>query len=227
MSHFANEKKTESVAFDQHECLQKVCPLQSFLTLRSSPRTHFGKHPNDGGSGINAGCATAENPADNEANRCHCGHILSKTYCVCLDISRIRTSSKQRSVAYTCVLCSVENKLHDIISGHSVLSDHPFDVCLAFSCRDVHPPPCVSTAPAPDSSPQPRTDKIQLACILCSMKNRETPPKHLSYRREKLIMRSSSSAAKEISNNVPAINMDSNCESLKLKLCNCCFFYWL
>lgn len=92
-------------------------------------------------------------------------------------IARARNPFKERRSTVVEILRSVENDLHDIVSGQSDLENSPFDVICVMRFLDVLKNPWVDIEPYGFHSSLAAVVEIQPPSSSGLKKNSKTPPK--------------------------------------------------
>lgn len=116
---------------------------------------------------------------------------------------------------------SVESGLHDIFSDPAALGDGPRDIVSVIPCHDVHLLPRIHTALDVFSLPVPSFDEIEVASSSRSKKVSHFLSKQWTQRRKTYTIRTQSNAAKELSDNMPVIDVkfDRRLVSVVLRKC--------
>lgn len=100
----------------------------------------------------------------------------------------------------------------NIISGYFDLCNEPFEVGGASPSPNVLLPASIDTAPDGGTLAEPASDEIEPACSSQSKKNSKTAPERSNNRLKKSMVHTRSDFAKACSDDVPIIELESDCE---------------
>lgn len=106
------------------------------------------------------------------------GLVLSMKECVRKHIAHTRASVSEHRSARVEIICVVEKKLHDIVSGHSVHDEGPLDIRRVVPSRGVLLLPRIHSALNDDILAVPEYDVTQPASSSRSKNSSRTLPKH-------------------------------------------------
>lgn len=160
--------------------------LQALLNHYCRARTHAPKPLNEESFGFNADCLAAKNQADHEVSHLH-GLVLSIKDCAGNHIAPSRAFCNELTSKVRKNVCFVMKNVHNIICGHPVSDDHPFDADRDFSFSNVLLLLWINTAVDKGSSAV-ASDKVSAANLLQWKSDSGTLPKRSTKKPKKSTM---------------------------------------
>lgn len=164
------------------------------------------------GYALKAGRAAVVNKAEDEVSHFLSALVLLMKDCVGKDNGRVRTSANNHSRTIMGIISRVGNELQDTGCGQSVRDDSPLDVGVVIPSGDLLFLPWIDAAPNGGSTAVLTCDEIQPASSSRSKKDSMTSPKSSTKRRRTSTMQSRLDAAKEFSEDMPVIDLESEGE---------------